>query len=412
MRALTIISILCLFSAALSNAAGDWPQWRGPNRDGHAATDEKFTLQKLEKPEAKWRIPIGGGFSSPIVHKGLVFYLDEKDGKEVANCAQLADGKKLWSTPYADVYQDEWGAGPRSTPFTDGEKIWAHSCNGEFRCFSAKDGKVLWGFSFEDFGVKFLGSKAREGTASRRGNNGSALLDGDAVIVPVGATNGATLVCLNKDTGKLIWKSGEDEAAYSSLMVANLAGARQVVAYAGDALLGADRITGKVLWRVPLKTNAKRHTGTPVIFGNNIMVNSHTFGVICFEITRQGSDFKAVQKWRNPDLKINLASPVIVGSHFYTHGESKNFVCGNIADGVRTWSAPGFGKETSSVLAIGKDLLVLTDAGEFVVAEADPNNYREKLRIQLCGKNWNHPALAEGMLLVRDQRELACYPTQ
>lgn len=404
-------SFICLLAAlVLPVWGGEWPQWRGPNRDGQAAPDETFSIAKLQEGKARWRLPIGGGFSSPIINQDLVFYLDEQNGREVAHCVQLADGKEVWGTPYAEAYSDEWGVGPRSTPFTDGENLWAHSCNGQFRCFSVRDGKILWGFGFEDFGVKFLGSKAREGTASRRGNNGSGILDGDAVIVPVGATNGATLVCLNKENGKLIWKTGEDEAAYSSLMVANLAGARQVVAYTADALLGADRISGKVLWRVPLKTNAKRHTGTPVIFGNNVMVNSHTFGVICFEIIRDGSEFKPREKWRNPALKINLSSPVIVGSHFYSHGEAKNFVCASIEDGKLAWAEPGFGKENSSVLAVGKTVLVLTDAGEFVAVQANPKVYEEKLRVQLCGRNWNYPAVGQGMMLIRDQRELACYP--
>jgi outer membrane protein assembly factor BamB len=287
--------------------------------------------------------------------------------------------------------------------------LYAHSCDGEFRAFAADTGKVVWGFNFEDFGVKFLGSKAREGTASRRGNNGSAIVDGDAVIVPVGATNGASLVCLNKNTGKLIWKTGEDEAAYSSPMVGNLAGARQVIAYTAEAILGADRITGKILWRVPLRTNAKRHTATPLVFGNNVIVNSHTFGTICFEISQRGSEFQAKEKWRNADLKINIATPVIVGDHIYSHGPARDFICASLADGKKTWSAPGFGKENSATVASGKDLLVLTDSGELVIGEADPSGYKEKARWQICGKNWNYPALAEGMLLVRDQRELAAY---
>src|SRR6185369_5733499 len=114
-------------------------------------------------------------------------------------------------------FQDEWGAGTRSTPCIDEDRVYALSCNGEFRCLNLRDGKLIWGKSFEkDFGVKFLGSKANEGTSTRRGNNGSALINGESAYVPVGSTNGAMLVCFNKRNGTVVWNAGTDETAYSS----------------------------------------------------------------------------------------------------------------------------------------------------------------------------------------------------
>jgi outer membrane protein assembly factor BamB len=402
-----------LFLAILLNIqAGDWPQWRGPNRDGHAAPDQSISPAAFQNPVAKWKIQIGGGFSSPIVFKNKLVYLDEQDAKEVAHCLDAATGKEIWKVPYADFYEDEWGRGPRATPFTDGQKLFIQSCNGEFRCLDFSTGKTLWRFNFENYGVKFLGSKANEGTASRRGNNGAGILDGDAVIVPVGGSEGKSLVCLNKDNGELIWKSGDDEAAYSSLMVANIAGARQVIAFTAEALLGAERSTGKILWRVPLKTNAKRHAMTPIIHGNDIFVNSHTFGLICFEISPEGKDFKAVEKWRNRDMKINLATPVLAEGYLYSHGPAKNFVCVDAETGKLKWIQDGFGKEYSSTLLAGDKLAIITDSGEFSLIEANPSAYKQLARVQICGKNWNHPALSDGFLYVRDSRELACYPAK
>src|SRR4029079_7095278 len=159
--------------------------------------------------------------------------------------------------------------------------------------------------------------KANEGTATRRGNNGSGVIDGGRIVLPVGSTSGASLVCFDKLTGKVQWKSGDDEAAYSSFMVATLAGIRQVVAFTADALLGADVATGKILWRVPLKTNAKRHAASPVILGDRVVVNSHTIGLVCFKIAKDGPGIKATQEWVNKDLKINLATPVVVGDYLY-----------------------------------------------------------------------------------------------
>src|SRR5262249_36171504 len=175
----------------------------------------------------------------------------------------------------------------------DGARGSVQSCRGEFRCLNLADGKTIWSTSFEkDFGVKFLGSKANEGTATRRGNNGSGVIDGPRLVLPVGSVEGASLVCFDKLTGKVLWKSGNDEAAYSSLVIATLAGVRQVVAFTADALLGADLTDGKILWRVPFKTNAKRHAASSVIVGDTVLVNSHTIGLVGTRISMDSDGFK------------------------------------------------------------------------------------------------------------------------
>ena len=395
--------------ATVSSPAGDWPQWRGPNRDGFSAPGETISTQAILEPKQLWKIKIGGGFSSPIVFSNRVIYLDENGSQEIAHMVNAADGKEIWNVAYAPVFEDEWGAGPRATPFSDGERIFVQSCNGEFRSLNFATGKTEWRLNFADYGVKFRGSKSNEGIASRRGNNGAGILDGSDVLVPVGSPDGATIVCMDKKSGAVKWKSGDDEAAYSSLMVADLANRRQVVMFTADALTGFDRGTGKVLWRAPLVTAAKRHAMTPVIHGNEIVVNSHTFGMICFEIQKQGDSFKAVKKWKNSQAKVNLCTPVWLGDALYSHGENKNFICVDASSGKLRWSTPGFGAQYSSVLCDGKNLLAITDFGEAVLIEPNPEKYNELARGQLVGKTWNHPALAEGKLIIRDQRSLTCF---
>ena len=286
------------------------------------------------------------------------------------------------------------------------------SCDGEFRCLSLADGKTIWGTSFEkDFGVKFLGSKANEGTASRRGNNGSGVIDGGRIILPIGDTAGASLVCFDKLTGKVLWKAGSDEAAYSSLVVATLAGVKQVVAFTADALLGTDLESGKILWRVPFKTDAKRHAGSPVIFGDLAIVNSQTIGLVATRIAQDSGGLKATQAWANKNLKINLSTPVLVDHYLYSQGVSPNYVCADAQSGEIKWSQPGFtgGKEAyCSTIVTGKNLLVLTHDGELLLLAANPEKYTELGRLQVCGKTWSFPAFADGKLFVRGGRELSC----
>jgi outer membrane protein assembly factor BamB len=406
-----------LFSVALLIAprllAGDWPQWHGPTRDCHVPEGEPTPTSLPPDLKAVWKISSTGGFSSPVVAGGKLVYLDENGKQEMAHLIEAETGKEIWNVPYADRFEDEWGAGPRSTALIDGDRVYVQSCNGEFRCLSLADGKMVWGTSFDkDFGVKFLGSKANSGTATRRGNNGSCVVDSDGVIVPVGSTEGATLVCFDKLNGKVIWKSGNDEAAYSAPTVATLAGVRQIVYLSGDSLAGYARANGKILWRVPLKTDAKRHACSPVIVGDTITVNSHTFGTICFRILKSGDGLKAEQAWDNQDLKTNLATAVAVGDYFYNQGGNRDYVSFDAKTGAIKWAQPGFGqgkKDYSSTIVAGKNLLVLTEDGTLLLLKADPGKYSELGRAQVCGNTWSFPAYAEGKLYVRDGRQLACY---
>jgi outer membrane protein assembly factor BamB len=389
--------------------AGDWPQWLGPARNCHASTNSSEITRLPSEPKIVWRKPIGGGFSSPVIAGGKVIYFDEDGTNEVVHQLDASPGKEIWKTPIGDVYRDEWSAGPRSTPIIDGDRVYVQSCKGEFRCLDFATGKVQWGFSFDnDFGVKFLGSKAKEGTAARRGNNGTGIVDGDAVIVPVGSTNNATIVAFDKKTGTRLWQTGTDEAAYSSIQVADIAGIRQVILLDADALIGVARKDGNLLWRIPLHTDAKRHAATPVINGDNIIVNSHTFGLVDLRVEKAESGIRAVRAWTNPELNINLSTPVLVDGHLYSQGPSRNYICADAKTGALKWEAPNFGKENSSTIAIGKNLLVLTDSGELVLIAANPTAYKELGRQQVCGKNWNFPAYADGKLYLRDSRELLC----
>jgi outer membrane protein assembly factor BamB len=403
-----LASGLCAILATAS--AADWPQWRGPNRDGHAGTHTAVAVPAELKPV--WKVAVGGGHSAPVVADGKLVFLDENGTSETAHALDAATGRELWKADYAEMFRDEWGAGPRATPMLEGGRVYAQACNGEFRCLNLADGKVIWSTSFEkDFGMKFLGARANEGTATRRGNNGSGVIDGARLVLPVGGTQGASLVCFDKLTGKMLWKSGDDEAAYSSLVVATLAGVRQVVAFNAEALVGAALADGKILWRVPLKTNAKRHAATPVIDGDRVVVNSHTLGLLCFKIEKDAAGLKAVEAWANRDLKINLATPVLVDGHLYCQGAARDYVCVDARTGVQKWAQPGFGagkKDYASTIAVGKNLLVLTEDGTLVLLAANPAKYTELGRLQVCGNTWSFPAFADGRLYVRDGRQLLC----
>jgi len=413
-------SALCasILAFTVSAQAADWPQWRGPNRDG-VVVDQRHQLEKLPaEPKVLWKIPAGPGQSSPVIAGNKVVYMDAQGENETAHCVDATTGKEIWIVPVGAkvVFSPDYGGGPRCTPLIDGDRVYTQTGEGEFRCLALADGKTLWKFSFgADYGATWFGNKsgdaAAKETASRRhGNNGSAVIDGDRIFVPVGSPEKGTLVAFDKKTGKEIWRAGNDNTAYSSVMVGTLAGLRQVVHFTADALMGVDAGSGKILWRVPLKTGAKRHACTPLLSGDTVTVASTSIGTIRFGITRSGAEVKAEPIWTAQAVKTVIGTPTLLDKHLYTLGDGNraSLVCLNFETGAQLWAQPGFGDYTS-ITAVNDKLLALTSTGELLLLKANPAKYEELGRAQLCAKTWASPAYADGKIYVKDENSVAAY---
>ncbi|MBI3191426.1 MAG: PQQ-like beta-propeller repeat protein [Pedosphaera parvula] len=398
--------------------AADWPQSRGPHRDGQPA-DPKHTLVALPKePKVLWRLATGPGHAAPVIAGNRLFYLDQLEGKEVVHAVEVATGKELWRQPYDSnpAEYSGFGQGPRCAPLVEGDRVYLQSGRGEFRCLSVTDGKTRWRFNFEkDFGATWFGNKssnpdAKETATRRHGNTGSPVIDGDRIFVPVGDPNGATLVCFSKLTGQKLWQAGQDNAAYSSLMAGTLGGVRQAVHFTADALMGVDTANGKLLWRIPVKTGAKRHTVTPIVVGDSVCVSSHSVGMIKTKIVKDGGSIKAEQEWANPAVKTMLSTPVLVGDYLYGLGTTKknnaDFVCVDFKTGREVWNQPGAFADYASLIALGDKILALNSTGELSLLKANPQHFEELGRLQVCGKTWSFPAYADGKLYVRDERQI------
>jgi outer membrane protein assembly factor BamB len=396
-------------------SGADWPQWRGPARDS-VVSDPAHKLTKLpQDPKALWEIAIGPGQSSPILVGGKVLFMDGIDGKEVIHCLAADTGKEIWRAEVGPMveFQNAYGEGPRCTPLVDGDRVYAQSCGGEFRCLSLKDGKQLWAISFgEQYGATWFGNKSPDPeskeTASRRhGNNGSAVVDGDRVFVPVGSPKKGTLIAFDKLTGKELWAAGQDNTAYSSVMVATLAGVRQAVHLTADALMGVEASSGRILWREPLKTGAKRHVATPLIDGDTVTVTSTSIGTIRFKISQSGGNFSAKREWENSKMKVVISSPIQVGASLFSPGPGNrcDLVCLNAATGEERWTEPGLG-DYASITAVNDSLLVLDSTGELRLVAASESGYKELGRAHFVGKTWASPAYADGRLFVRDATKL------
>ncbi len=359
-------------------------------------------------------MPIGDGFASPVVADGRAFYLDNKDGQEIAHAVDAATGRELWNTKIYSSHKDGFGIGPRCTPVVDGDRVYVQSAKGEFQCLGVAEGKVRWRKNFvDDFGAIYIGEKGKASGASRHGAAGAPIIDADNIIAQVGSEQGASLVAFNKMTGDVIWKSQNDQTAYAPPIIADLAGVRQLIAFTAEALIGLDPRDGKLLWRVPMKTALGRHVTTPVVWNDLVIVASHQIGLVATRVTAKGSDFDATEAWVNKKAAMNFSSPVLVGEHLYGLGPARNVVCIAAETGQIAWEQTGLvhtspDRAEAAFLVMGKNVLMLSDAGELILFAADPQSYSEAGRTQVSGNNWCNPAYADGRLYLRDARELLC----
>jgi outer membrane protein assembly factor BamB len=391
---------------AVSAQAGDWPQWRGPTSNGHTAKGDPLPSRLGNSPDVVWQIDVGPGHSPPVTQGNLLAIAEQKDGSETLLLLDKRTGKLLWRTAYGETYEDRFGAGPRCAPLLDGDRIYVQTCRGELSCLSVKDGSTLWGVDYQKkFKVKWIKNKNQnEAAASRRGYSGTPLVDGDHLICQVGGIPGTGVVCFDKLTGNVIWKSQDDLASFASPLITTIAGRRQFVTLATEKLFSVDTKNGELLWSQPVPTLYFRNVVTPIAVGNSVIAASHSEGMLCMGGT--GSNGEAKRKWNAPKLKINLATPVAVDGSLYSFAEKDRFICVDTATGKLNWEESGFGKFYASTLTDGKRLLVLGQMGELVLLKINPMEYEDLGRMQVCGKTWSFPAYADGQLFVRDQKTL------
>ena len=399
--------------------AADWPGWRGPQRDGHVPAGVAVPKSLPRELRPIWRIKVGDGFASPVVAGGKVFYLDTRENKETLHALERDTGHELWQSPIDDAFKDfQSPAGPRCTPLVDGDRVYALSGKGELRCLTVADGQLKWRTNFtKDFHADNPVERGMMQGAHRHGHTGSPWVEDQRLLAFVGDTNGAGIVCFDKQTGAVRWQSQNDRAGNAPPITARIAGGgpKQVIAFTVEGLIGLNLQDGELLWRVPLFSTYGRHVTTPVIVGNVITVASHERGMVGVEVTHAPATKKwnARIKWDAKACTMNFSSPIAVGEYLYGLGPDKNLFCVDAKTGKSMWSKQGYTPTVAenshaALLAMGKNLLLLTDTGELVLFAANPKEFTELGRVQVCGANWCNPAYADGKLFLRDARELIC----
>lgn len=383
--------------------AADWPQWLGPNRDG--STEERVE-KWTEPPKVLWRIPVGEGHGGPVVFSDRVYlhYKVEGEEKEEVLCVNANDGKEIWRSSYErPAFSNIYGNGPRSTPSADLEHVYTMSPTGILICWDARRGTEKWRVNIlEQFQAKNLFF----------GVSTSPVVDGQRLIVMVGGPE-ASLVAFDKDTGGVLWKSGNEPASYSSPIVTRFAGRRVGFCLTQQGLVAFDPESGQRHWKYFFVDRLNESSTTPVRIGNAVFVSSVTAGSLALRLRDDGDKVGQEQLWKN-GLTSYFATPVAVGNYLYgvfvsgIVNPSASLHCLEGATGKSLWSRPNVGTYHASLIRAGNRLLLLEEGGILILIEPNPEKYQELCRAKICGQTWAHPALSEGKLYVRDRKELLC----
>jgi outer membrane protein assembly factor BamB len=394
--------------------SNDWPQWRGPNRDGVSPESGLLTNWPPEGPRVLWRKPLDGGFSSLAVAEGRLYTmvqeapLDRADAAdsspihEAVVCWDAATGDELWRFRYPNQYDERFGAGPRSTPAVDDGHVYTVGPTGIFHCLRADTGTLVWR---HDLLQEFGGSQPRYGMAF------SPLVEGDLVYTMPGGPDGGAVAAFDKHDGRLVWKALSDPVGYSSPIAATLAGVRQVLFLTNTALVSLSPRDGRVLWRHPWETKDGFNIATPIVFGDYVFVSSaYGKGCTLLEVSAaaDGSPRAAVVYEHNR-MRNYFASSVLYEGHVYGF-DNTSLACMDVRSGKIVWREADERKyKKGSFLIADGHLIVLGEYGRLALAAATPEGYCEKASFTVSRhKCWTVPVLAGGRLYVRDQSSLVC----
>ena len=382
---------------AQSNAA-NWPQWRGPNRDGVSKETGLLKQWPAEGPPLVWQATgAGRGYSSFSVANGRLFTMGLRGDREFVVAFDVATGKEAWATSHGSAFRNDRGDGPRGTPTVDGDRVYALGGNGDLSVLDARTGKVVWTKNIlHEFG----------GRQITWGISESPLVIGNKVLVNPGGP-GASIVALNKNDGAVIWKSQSDTAGYSSAIPLDVNGKTQVIFFTSKRAVGLDLNDGRFLWEYERPANNVANVATPIARANRVFISSdYGTGGGVVEIKPDGT---AQEIWFTKDMRNHHSSSVLVGDHLYGFSSAiltaVKFDTGEIA-----WRDRSVGKG-SLVYADGR-LYCFSENGVMGLVEATPTGYVEKGRFRIQQGSlptWTHPVVAGGRLYLRDQDTIYAY---
>ncbi|MFO0878771.1 MAG: PQQ-binding-like beta-propeller repeat protein [Gemmataceae bacterium] len=405
------LPILALTWTLSQACAADWPQWRGPNRDGISKEKGLLDSWSKEGPKLLWTAKsLGSGYASVAIVDDHIYTLGDRGKGAELIALQRKTGKELWATKVG-------GGEPNSTPTVDGKYVYALGRDGDLLCVEAETGNKVWSKSFsKDFGGKMM---------SGWGYSESILIDGDRLVCTPGARE-ADIVALDKTTGKTLWKSqvaiegkrGREGAGYSSIVASKACGVKQYIQLTGRGVVSVSAEDGKPLWSYNRVANSTANIPTPIVKDDYVFCSSgYGTGAALLKVVKKGNDLDVEEMYflEANKLQNHHGGMILIGDHVYLgHGHNEGFpLCIDLMTGLEAWR-PGRGPGTGSAAIVFADghLYFRYQNGVMALIEATPKEYRLKGSFKLAsvrGPSWPHPVVAGGKMYIRDRDVLLCY---
>ena len=370
--------------------AADWPNWRGPQRNGISSETGWTSNWGAAGPKQLWRAQVGEGYSSMTVAEGRLYTMGAKAGQDTVYCLDAATGKEIWAYSYACKEFRDY-SGPRATPTVDGNRVYTLSREAQAYCFDAASGKVIWSLDLR---------QAIRARVPGRGYAGSPLVHGKLVIYNVGRAGTA----LDKSSGKLAWQTGPTVGGFASPLPYTLGRQKGVAIFTAGYIVGLNPATGKQYWSHPWPTMYGVNAADPIFVGDKIFLSSsYNMGCTLLQVRNN----KTSEVWRNRNMHNHINSSILIGETIY--GNDRNTLKAiSLKTGEVSWQMRGYGK--GGLIAADGKLIVLTDRGELVIVKATPEKYEELARAKVMeGQCWISPVLANGRIYCRNHEgDLIC----
>ncbi len=393
---------------------GDWPQFLGPSRNGISPETGLIDAWPAAGPKEVFRVSGGVGMSGLVIQDGQLYTLLQKTGQQFVVCLNAKTGKTIWETPVARAYQNTMGNGPRSTPVVTQDRVLAMTGEGILLAINIKNGSIAWK---HDVIKEHAGEKPAE-----YGMACSPLVVDDLVIITAGAPQ-ATVAAYDVKTGEQKWVSGTNNpAGYSSPALLKVGGQSQVVVFHGAAVEGLDPKTGTSLWQYAYPTDYDCNIATPIAHQGQVFISAgENHGSALLSFKPKNADAKqgplsVSEVWTSNGgrsvMRNEWQTSILLGQNLFgfnnvgSAGPVTHLACLDIATGKSHWQELRFGK--GNLIAADGKLLISTMKGEFVIVQANAEKFEELGRVKLLGMTRQAPALSNGLVYLRDDREIVC----
>jgi outer membrane protein assembly factor BamB len=405
-RALAVVIILFTGSGSTgrAQAPSDWPQWRGPNRDGVIAAFSEPQAWP-EQLTLRWKAEVGLGYATPLLVGDRIYMFSRQGEEEVMTALDAANGTVLWRSAYPATFTMQsaaarHGPGPKSTPTYANGRLYSIGMTGVVSAFDAATGKVLW-------------RKPAPGIAPLYTSHAfSPLVDRGMVIFHVGGHGEGALTAYDEATGDVRWRWAGDGPAYGSPIVAELGGTRQIVTFTQDKLVGVDAATGALLWEQPYTTPGTQNSITPILYGQTLIVSGNQQPVVAFNVVKRNDRWVTENVWENADVSMRMSNGVIardalVGLSTRSSGQ---YFGVDARTGKTLWMSEGRQAGNAAIARAGDLLFVLEDDGELIVVRGPASGFEPLRRYKVSDSpTWAQPAIAGNRVFVKDESALALW---